>query len=297
MEYFVFVIVLCLGLLCQNGLSEKLTTQEKLVVEKNFNSDKEAYNQDNHALQDPFPNNADCNCRNGKCVTEDRKEVCKCNPGYGYFTSSFCKACDCGPNQGCKWKSTGWYSVEQICFCNPGYFEDNGKCVDPVCQQGTIQSGGASVMVWDVCSWRDMGPLIRLDTTLTGGRYLSILPDHLHSFMSIVHSDGLGQFHQDNVKPHASRVATKWLQEHSSNFRHFHWPPKSPEMNIIEDIRDALLHAVEKRSASPRTPMDLLTALQDLWCEFPPGYLQTPVESMARRFASLLRARGGPTRY
>ncbi|GBO23884.1 hypothetical protein AVEN_254308-1 [Araneus ventricosus] len=62
-------------------------------------------------------------------------------------------------------------------------------------------------------------------------------------------------------------------------------------------IRDALLHAVEKRSPPPRTPMDLLTALQDSWCEFPPGYLQTPVEFMPRRFASLLRARGGPTRY
>ncbi|GBN30293.1 hypothetical protein AVEN_62414-1 [Araneus ventricosus] len=34
-------------------------------------------------------------------------------------------------------------------------------------------------------------------------------------------------------------------------------------MNIIEDIRDALLQAVEKRSPPPRTPMDLLTALQD----------------------------------
>ncbi|GBM34687.1 hypothetical protein AVEN_191842-1 [Araneus ventricosus] len=152
-------------------------------------------------------------------------------------------------------------------------------------------------MVWDVCIWRNMGPLIRLETTLTGDRYLSILSEHLHSFMSIVHSDGLGQFQQDSATPHASRVATKWLQEHSSEFRHFHWPPNSPEMNIIEDIRDALLHAIEKRSPPPRTPMNLLPALQDSWCEFPPEYLQTPVESMPRRFASLLRARGGPTRY
>ncbi|GBM79294.1 hypothetical protein AVEN_92051-1 [Araneus ventricosus] len=72
---------------------------------------------------------------------------------------------------------------------------------------------------------------------------------------------------------------------------------KFAQMNIIEDIRDALLHAVEKRSPPPRTPIDLLTALQDSWCEFPPGYLQTPVESMPRRFAPLLRAREGPTRY
>ncbi|GBO22448.1 hypothetical protein AVEN_84715-1, partial [Araneus ventricosus] len=72
---------------------------------------------------------------------------------------------------------------------------------------GTIQSGGASVMVWDVCGWRDLGPLIRLETTMTGDRYLSILSDHLHSFMSIVHSDGLRQFQQDNATPHMSTVA------------------------------------------------------------------------------------------
>ncbi|GBM38572.1 hypothetical protein AVEN_71680-1 [Araneus ventricosus] len=76
----------------------------------------------------------------------------------------------------------------------------------PCLSTGTVQSGGATVMVWDVCSWLDMGPLIRLETTLRGDRYLSILPDHLHSFMSIVHSDGLGQVQQDNATPHASRV-------------------------------------------------------------------------------------------
>ncbi|GBL84120.1 hypothetical protein AVEN_118539-1 [Araneus ventricosus] len=105
--------------------------------------------------------------------------------------------------------------------------------------QGPVQPG-AFLMVWYVCKWRDMGPLIHLETTLTGDRYLSILPDYIHAFMSIVHSDGLGQFYQDNATPHASRVATKWLQEHSSDFRHFHWSPKSPDMNIIEDMEDGM---------------------------------------------------------
>ncbi|GBO04217.1 hypothetical protein AVEN_101118-1 [Araneus ventricosus] len=140
-----------------------------------------------------------------------------------------------------------------------------------------------------------MGPLIRLETTLTGERYLSILSDHLHSFMSIVYSDRSGQFQQGNATPHASRVATKWLQEHSSDFRHFHWPPKSPEMNIIEDIRDAFLHVVERRSPPSRTPMDLLTGLQDSWSEKMPSDISQ--EAMPRRVAALLRARGGPTRY
>ncbi|GBL69486.1 hypothetical protein AVEN_121805-1 [Araneus ventricosus] len=114
--------------------------------------------------------------------------------------------------------------------------------------------------------------------------------------MSIVHSDVLEQFQQDNATPHASRVATKWLQEHFSEFGHFHWPPKSPEMNIIEDIRDALLHAVENRSPPPRTPMDLWTVLKDEWCEFPPRYLQTIVEFMPHRVAAHLCV-GRATQY
>ncbi|GBN80918.1 hypothetical protein AVEN_4228-1 [Araneus ventricosus] len=60
--------------------------------------------------------------------------------------------------------------------CHKRYSEEPEKLVE-----GTVQSGGASVMVWDMCSWRDMGPLIRLETTLTGDRYLSIMPDHLQS--------------------------------------------------------------------------------------------------------------------
>ncbi|GBM35048.1 hypothetical protein AVEN_77653-1 [Araneus ventricosus] len=102
---------------------------------------------------------------------------------------------------------------------------------------------------------------------------------------------------QDSATPHSSRVATKWLQEHSSDFRHFHCPPNSPDMNIIEPIWVALQCAVQKRSPPPGTPLDLRTALQDSWRETPPGYLQTLVDTMPLRVASLLCAGVGPKRY
>ncbi|GBM27612.1 hypothetical protein AVEN_27279-1 [Araneus ventricosus] len=81
--------------------------------------------------------------------------------------------------------------------------------------------------------------------------------------MSIVHSDEFGQFQQDSATHHTSRADTKCLQEHSSDFRHFHCPPKSSDMNIIEPIWVALQCAVQKRSLPPDTLMDLRTALQD----------------------------------
>ncbi|GFX68746.1 transposable element Tcb2 transposase [Trichonephila clavipes] len=75
------------------------------------------------------------------------------------------------------------------------------ESMNPTCPQGTVEDGGGSVMKWSVCSWRDMRPLIRLDTTLTDDRYIRILSDQLHPFMSIVHSDLLVEFQQVNATP------------------------------------------------------------------------------------------------
>ena len=83
------------------------------------------------------------------------------------------------------------------------------ESMDPSCLQGTVQAGGGSVMVWGVCSWHDMRPLIRLDSTKTGQRYVNIRSDHHHPFMSCVHSDGRGRFQQDNAPPHWSIVPTE----------------------------------------------------------------------------------------
>ncbi|GFV28532.1 transposable element Tcb2 transposase [Trichonephila clavipes] len=59
----------------------------------------------------------------------------------------------------------------------------------------------------------------------------------------------------DNAMPHTSRIATDWLQEHSTEFIHIRWPPKSLDMNIIEHILDALQRAVQKRFPTPLTPI------------------------------------------
>ncbi|GIY17379.1 transposable element Tc1 transposase [Caerostris darwini] len=60
------------------------------------------------------------------------------------------------------------------------------EAMDPNCQQGTVQAGGGSVMVWAVFSWHGLGPLVRLDRTLTGNAYVQLLGDHLQPFMDYV---------------------------------------------------------------------------------------------------------------
>lgn len=48
-----------------------------------------------------------------------------------------------------------------------------------------------ATITWSVCSWHDVGALTLLQATLTSDRYISRLPDYLHSLMSVVLSDRL----------------------------------------------------------------------------------------------------------
>ncbi|GFW45622.1 transposable element Tcb2 transposase [Trichonephila clavipes] len=84
------------------------------------------------------------------------------------------------------------------------------ESMDLTCPQGTLLSGGGSVIVWGVCNWHDMGHLISLTTTMTGDRYVNILSDLLHPFKPIVHSTdsaGLEEFQQDNeTAPHIQNL-------------------------------------------------------------------------------------------
>ncbi|GFY11138.1 hypothetical protein TNCV_4471241 [Trichonephila clavipes] len=96
-----------------------------------------------------------------------------------------------------------------------------------------------------------MGPLIRPNAFLTGDRYVSIPPDHLHPIMSIVHSAGLGEFQQDNARLNTSRNATKGLQiglaihqnDHQARRRFVEWAQN--EIAVVPDFHKQFLFSDE----------------------------------------------------
>ncbi|GBM68677.1 hypothetical protein AVEN_255400-1 [Araneus ventricosus] len=64
------------------------------------------------------------------------------------------------------WKHVAWSDKSRFQLYRTDarvrVWRQHHEFMELTCEQGTVQSGGASVMVWDVCSWRVMGPLIRL---------------------------------------------------------------------------------------------------------------------------------------
>ncbi|XP_055944672.1 neurogenic locus notch homolog protein 1-like isoform X2 [Argiope bruennichi] len=141
MKYFTLILVICFELSSENGLSEKLNVQRQLFDKKIYNLYTEVYEKHENLFEESLQNNTACSCTNGECLNEGGKQVCKCKPGFGNYTRSLCKACDCGPDSNCTWISKGFFNTEKVCLCKLGYHEEKSKCVGP-CTKNPCMNGG-----------------------------------------------------------------------------------------------------------------------------------------------------------
>ncbi len=62
------------------------------------------------------------------------------------------------------------------------------ESMDPSCLVSMVQAGGGGVMVWGIFSWHTLGPLVPIEHCLNATAYLSIVADHVLTFMTTVYS-------------------------------------------------------------------------------------------------------------
>nr|KAF6355158.1 hypothetical protein mMyoMyo1_011357 [Myotis myotis] len=171
------------------------------------------------------------------------------------------------------------------------------ESMHPTCMSTTLQAGGGSVMVWGMFSWHDLGPLIRVEQRLNSTTYLSIVADQVHPIMLMAYPNGDGVFQQDNVPCHSARIVHEWFQEHEGDSTLLRWPPQSPDLNPIEHLWDEVKKAIRQLVPQPSNLTELDNAIHQALCQIPRITFQHLVESMARRIATVLKAKGGPTKY
>ncbi|GFY53178.1 uncharacterized protein TNIN_384681 [Trichonephila inaurata madagascariensis] len=115
--------------LLQNYEPESRTDEEDGTV--NVNSNESSVFQQ-----------AECRCKNGRCVKDGKQDVCECFPEFAKINDTDCKYCDCGPGFNCTLR-TKYGTIKKICQCTDDYLQWDEKCKLKCNKDRPCQNGGS----------------------------------------------------------------------------------------------------------------------------------------------------------
>jgi len=162
--------------------------------------------------------------------------------------------------------------------------------------EGTLKFGGGSLMMWGCMMWDGVGYACKIDGRMDGELYCQILEDELQE--SIKHFNKSPEdviFQQDNDPKHKSHRAKAWFQSH--DFEVLPWPAQSPDLNPIEHLWDHLKKRLGGYERQPNGMIELWERVEEEWEKIDKEVCQNLIESMPRRVAAVIKAKGGYTKY
>ena len=195
------------------------------------------------------------------------------------------------------------------------------QCIVP-----TMKHGGGSVMVWGSISAFGVGPLHHVKGILVKEGYKQILIHHgvpggRHLITPHYSLQEPFIFQEDNDPKHSSKICREYLDrketagKKSVEFTHFvslnfnfikltvstgelvrmRWPAQSPDLNPIEQIWEALDKKVQQMGRM--TMASLFDNLRKAWNSIGAEELRKYIDSMPRRCAAVIQAKGGHIDY
>lgn len=99
----------------------------------------------------------------------------------------------------------------------------------------------------------------------------------------------------DNARPHRARIVDVYLEQET--IQRMQWPARSPDLNPIEHVWDALGRRIAALNPPPRTLATLSTALQEQWLALPTDLIDRIIDSITHRCMCCIAARGDHTPY
>lgn len=158
------------------------------------------------------------------------------------------------------------------------------------------------IMVWGCFAGHSVGTLHRIHGIMDKHVYLDILqtvakPSCEELFPADAEGDHDYMFQEDNDPKHTSKLCKRWKRTNMNqlNNEESSWPPQSPDLNPLENLWAILDKRTRDRKCNNEE--ELFQVLERAWREIPEATLRNLIESMPRRCAAVIKAKGAPTKY
>ncbi|GFU01082.1 transposable element Tcb1 transposase [Trichonephila clavipes] len=148
------------------------------------------------------------------------------------------------------------------------------------------------VMVWGAIAYHGRSQLLRIMGNLNSTRYIKeVLQPQAIPFLQ-----GLpgAVFQQDNARPHVAKTVKSYLD--SQQVQLLPWPAYSPDMSPIDHVWDIVGWRLARDLRPVASTDELWLSIQTIWNTVPQADIQNLFNSMPRRVAALIAARGGHTK-
>ena len=160
----------------------------------------------------------------------------------------------------------------------------------------TMKFGGGSLMIWGCFCGDKIGAVQRIYGRMNADDYIKILNEKLFASCEMFNLNVKDiVFQQDNDPKHKAKKTLKWFDDRS--IRLLTWPPQSPDLNLIENVWSFLKRRLSAYETTPTTEDELWSRIKEEWRKIPCDFLQNLLNSMPKRLADLIRAKGGYTKY
>jgi hypothetical protein len=163
--------------------------------------------------------------------------------------------------------------------------------------QTKLHSGGIGLMFWGCISKHGRGPLLAIDGTLNGIKYIEVLRNELLPEIEYARETFGANFKlmQDNAPAHRAKVVKDFLAANDIEF--LEWPPYSPDLNPIENVWQWVKHKLETEYAICRTEDELFDRTTSIWEQLTPELCSAFCSDYAKRLEAVIAANGMHTKY
>ncbi len=199
------------------------------------------------------------------------------------------------------WTAAEWSKVmfsDESKFCisfgnqGPRVWRKRGEAHNPRCLRSSVKFP-QSVMVWGAMSSAGVGPLCFLRSKVNTAIYQEVLEHFMLPAADQLYGDADFIFQQDLAPAHSAKATSTWFKDHGIPV--LNWPANSPDLNPIEYLWGIVKRKM--RYARPNNAEELKATIRATWALITPEQCHRLIDSMPRRIAAVIQAKGAPTKY